>query len=149
MRRAAAAAGLVAAGSLAYTGAMTAALAGALGSGAAAGAHATNVRDSMSGRAAPPGGPVGVLIEFGPQLLAASVLLVTAGLASRRRMAAVPAGAAGALLWWGMYAQRSLTVMHAAEALAYAGWTATWLWTRRHPEPWGTLPEEYRGQPLL
>jgi hypothetical protein len=34
-----------------------------------------------------------------------------------------------------MYAQASTTVMYLALALAYAAWTATWLWARCHPRP--------------
>ena len=137
MRRAATVAGLTgAAGSLACTVAMTAALAGALGSGAAAGARAATRTGPMSGMATPsPGGPAGVLIEYGPQILAASELLVTGALARRRLPAAVPAAAAGALMWWGIYAQASTTVMYLALALAYAAWTATWLWARCHSHP--------------
>ncbi len=116
-------------GSLACTVAVTAALAGAFGAGATAGARAITARHSMSGMATP-GGPLGDLMEFGPQILAVSAPLVTAGLARRRPLAATPAAAAGALLWWGMYAQASLTVMYTALALAYPAWTATWLWTR-------------------
>ncbi len=146
MKRAAATAALVgAAGSLACTVAMTASVAGALGAGAAAGARATAARGSMSGMATPaPGGLPGGLIEFGPQILAISALLVTVGLARRRPPAAVPAAAAGALLWWGMYAQASLTVMYLALTLGYAAWTATWLWTRRRPSPATTASDEPR-----
>lgn len=146
MKRAAATAALAgAAGSLACTVAMTASVAGALGAGAAAGARATAARGSMSGMATPaPGGLLGGLIEFGPQILAISALLVTAGLARRRPPAAVPAAAAGALLWWGMYAQAGLTVMYLALTLGYAAWTATWLWTRRRPSPATTASDEPR-----
>ena len=120
-----------AAGSLACTVAMTAALAGAFGTGAAAGARTITARHLMPGMATPaPGGPLGRLIESGPQILAVSALLVTAGLARRRPLAAVPAAAAGALLWWGMYAQANLGVMYTAVVLAYATWTTAWLWTR-------------------
>jgi hypothetical protein len=120
------------AGSLACTVAMTAALAGALSAAAASGARAT-APDSISGIAVP-GGLLGFLIEFGPQILPASALLVTTGLA-RRLLAAVPTAAAGAPLWWGMYGQASVAVMHARLVLAYAAWIATRLWTRRRPHP--------------
>ena len=123
-----------AAGSLACTLAMTTALAGAFGAGAATGARAVTARHSMPGMATPtPGGPLGGLIQYGPQILALSALLVTAGLAPRRPLAAVPGAAAGVLLWWGMYAQANLTVMYTAVALAYPAWTATWLWARHRP----------------
>lgn len=117
---------------------MAAALAGALGSGATAGARAITTQDSMSGMAAArPRGLTGVLIDYGPQILAASALLVTAALARRRPIAAVPAAAGGVLLWWGMYRQNSLAAMYLAVAIGYAAWAATWWWTRPHPRQSG------------
>ncbi len=58
-----------------------------------------------------PGGLLGVLIDYGPAILVVSVLLVAASLVRRRRSTAVAAITAGALLYWGMYAQPSYPVM--------------------------------------
>jgi len=72
---------------------------------------------------------LGVLTEYGPGILIVSVLLVTASLAWRRALAAVPALAAGVLLYWGMYAQSSYPVMYLVLGLGFAAWIATYLWT--------------------
>ena len=66
-------------------------------------------------------------------ILIVSVVLVTVSLAVRRPLAAVPALAFGALLYWGMYGQPSHLLMYLTLALAYAGWLGTNLWTRRRP----------------
>ena len=130
-------------GSVACVAAMVLPLGGLAGAGAAAGAQATGC--SMAGMGpAPtstskataatvsshPGGVLGVLVTIGPELLVVSVLLVTVSLALRRRAAAVPALAAGALLYWGMYAQASDAVMYATIAVGYVIWAATYAWTR-------------------
>jgi hypothetical protein len=48
-----------------------------------------------------------------------------------------------------MYAQASLIVMYLALALAYAAWTATWLWTRSRPRAAITVSggPPFRGTP--
>ncbi|MGH3570622.1 MAG: hypothetical protein ACRDUW_02140 [Pseudonocardiaceae bacterium] len=83
----------------------------------------------------PPGGLLGALIEYGPVILIVSVLLVTASVALRRPPATVPAGAAGALLYWGMYAQPSYPVMYLSVAVGFAGWAAAYLWARAATSP--------------
>lgn len=132
-------------GSLACIASMVLPLVGLAGAGAAAGAQATG--GSMAGMGpAPtststataasstasshPGGVLGFLVTIGPELLVVSVLLVTVSLALRRRVAAVPALAAGALLYWGMYAQASVGLMYATIAVGYLVWVATYAWTR-------------------
>ena len=80
-------------------------------------------------------GLLGALIEYGPIILIASILLVTASLALRRPLAAVPALAAGAMLYWGMYAQSSYPVMYLTVVAGFAGWLATYLWTRAEKTP--------------
>lgn len=109
-------------GGLTCTATMVAPVIGIAGAGAAAG---------MKGMASSPaGGVLGVLTGFGPGILVVSVLLVTASLAWRRTLAAVPALAAGVLLYWGMYAQSSYPVMYLSLSLGFAAWLATYLWTR-------------------
>lgn len=127
-------------GSLACITSMVLPLVGLAGAGAAAGAQASG--GSMAGMGpAPattaastasshPGGVLGVLVTIGPELLVVSALLITVSLALRRRVAAIPALAAGALLYWGMYAQASDAVMYAAIAVGYVLWAATYVWTR-------------------
>lgn len=66
-------------------------------------------------------------------ILIVSIVLITVSLAVRRALAAVPALAFGALLYWGMYGQPSDLVMYLTLALTYAGWLGTYLWTRRRP----------------
>ncbi|MDA8203399.1 MAG: hypothetical protein M0Z49_11700 [Chloroflexi bacterium] len=90
---------------------------------------------AASGAAAPShaGGVLGFLVTIGPELLVVSILLVTVSLALRRRVAALPAPFAGALLYWGMYAQGSDALMYATIAVGYAIWAATYAWTRLRP----------------
>jgi|APThiThiocy_cv2_1041547.scaffolds.fasta_scaffold00969_6 hypothetical protein len=112
-------------GSVACTAAMVLPVIGAAGAGAAAG---------MSGMADMTGpaqeGLLGVLLQYGPIILVVSIALVTMSVALRRPVAAVPALAAGALLYWGMYAQPSYPVMYGSVALGFAGWGTIYLWTR-------------------
>ncbi|MBA3424274.1 MAG: hypothetical protein ACR2HO_07850 [Rubrobacteraceae bacterium] len=54
------------------------------------------------------------LLRFGPVILVVSVLLVTASVTLRRRLAALPAISGGLILYVGMYAQPNLALMYAA-----------------------------------
>lgn len=117
-------------GSVACTAAMVAPVIGAVGAGAAA---STGGMEGMTGPAR--GGLFGFLIDCGPFILVASIVLVTVSVALRRPAAALPALAAGALLYWGMYAQPSLPVMYLTLALGFAGWAAAYLWTRTATSP--------------
>ena len=97
-----------------------------------AGAAAAGGMQGMDGMAGPPqGGVLGVLTTYGPVILAVSILLVTLSLGLRRPVAAIPALAAGAVLYWGMYAQPSYPVMYLTLAAGFGGWIVTYLWTRR------------------
>ncbi len=99
------------------------------------GAAAATGMAAMSGTGpGAPGGALGVLLRIGPILLVVSALLVTAAFAlSRRRVAAIPAALAGAVLYAGMYSQPDLTVMNAAIAAGYLTWAGLYLWVRRTP----------------
>ncbi len=119
-------------GTLACTVAMTLP---AIGVGAAGGMAA------MSGASAnTQGGFLGFLLEYGPIILLVSVALVTIGLALRRPRAAVPSLAAGALLYWGMYAQASYFVMYVSLALGFAAWAAIYRWTLSGQQSTGESP---------
>jgi hypothetical protein len=119
-------------GSLVCTVAMTLP---AIGVGAAGGMAA------MSGASAnTQGGFLGFLLEYGPLILLVSVALVTIGLALRRPRAAVPSLAAGAVLYWGMYAQASYLVMYVSLALGFAAWTAIYRWTLSDHQSTGESP---------
>ncbi|MDQ3716078.1 MAG: hypothetical protein M3381_08700 [Actinomycetota bacterium] len=109
------------AGSLACTAAMVLPVIGAAG--------ATASMAEMAG--AQPDGLLGVLIEYGPIILITSILLVAAGLSLRRPAAVVPALAAGAVMYWGMYAQPSYPMMYLTLIIGFGGWLITYLWTRR------------------
>ncbi len=137
-------------GSLACIASMVLPLVGVAGAGVASGAQASGgsmagmagmgpapaARAAASSGAAAPshaGGVLGFLVTIGPELLVLSILLVTVSLALRRRAAALPALVAGALLYWGMYAQGSDALMYATIAVGYAIWAATYAWTRQRP----------------
>lgn len=137
-------------GSLACIASMVLPLVGVAGAGVASGAQAgggsmagmagmgpapAERAVAASGAAAPShaGGVLGFLVTIGPELLVVSILLVTVSLALRRRVAALPAPFAGALLYWGMYAQGSDALMYATIAVGYAIWAATYAWTRLRP----------------
>ena len=137
-------------GSLACIASMVLPLVGVGGAGVASGARAGGgsmagmgpapAARASSGAAAPshPGGVLGFLVTIGPELLVVSILLVTVSLALRRRAAALPALVAGALLYWGMYAQGSDALMYATIAVGYAIWAATYAWTRQRPRAFET-----------
>lgn len=100
----------------------------AIGAVGAAGAAGMSGMSGMDDRDTP--GLLGLLLDLGPYLLVASVLLVTAGVALRQPVAAVPALAAGGLLYWGMYGQPSYPVMYLSLAIGFLVWIALYLWTR-------------------
>jgi hypothetical protein len=116
-------------GSIACTASMIAAAAGV--GGAAAATSMAGMTNTGTGH---PGGALGALVRIGPWLIVLSALLVTAAFAlTRRPLTAIPALAAGAVLYAGMYAQNSLPVMYASVAVGYLTWAALALWAAR---PW-------------
>jgi len=119
-------------GTLACTVAMTLP---AIGVGAAGGMAA------MSGASAnTQGGFLGFLLEYGPLILLVSVALVTIGFALRRPLATGPSLAAGAVLYWGMYAQGNYFVMYVSLALGFAAWAAIYRWTLSGQQSTGESP---------
>jgi hypothetical protein len=54
------------------------------------------------------------IVRFRPEILVVSLLLVVAGVALRRRSAAIPAVVGGVVLYVGMYVQKSLILMYVA-----------------------------------
>lgn len=132
-RRARAVAGLAGVcGSVSCVASMVLPLVGLAGAGVATGAQASGGLMPGMGPAplSQPGGVLGFVVTIGPELLVVSVLLVTVSLALRRRAAAGPALAAGALLYWGMYGQTLGSVMYATIAMGYLIWAGTYAWTR-------------------
>jgi len=124
-------------GSMTCTASMIAAVVGVGGAAAATG---------MAGMAATgpghPGGALRALLWIGPWLIAASALLVVAAFALTRRPATViPALAAGAVLYAGMYAQNNIPVMYASIAVGYLAWATLAVWTvRRSNNPAQRMP---------
>lgn len=76
------------------------------------------------------GGLLGLLTRIGPELLAASAVLVLVSLGMRRRAAVLPAAVGGAVLYWGMYLQPSANLMYATLAAGFTIWLASWVWVR-------------------
>ena len=97
-----------------------------------------------------PGGALGALVRIGPWLMLTSVALMTAAFTlTRRPVTALPALLAGAVLYAGMYAQRSLPVMYASIAVGYLAWTALALWAARGSAsaiPWHRRPRRRPGE---
>ncbi len=73
---------------------------------------------------------VGVLHRISPALLIGSVVTISAALALRRRVAAVPALLAGGVLYLAVHAQTDPVVMSAGMAVGYGSWIGLYLWTR-------------------
>ena len=120
-------------GSMACTVSMIAAAVGV--GGAAAATSMAGMAGMTTTGSGHPGGALGALVRIGPWLIVASALLVTAAFAlTRRPVTAIPALAAGAVLYAGMYAQSSLPVMYASIAVGYLTWAVLLLWVaRRRP----------------
>lgn len=102
---------------------------GAIGSASAAAGMASMGRLSSTGpqSAATPSGPLGFLLHFGPEILGVSILLVALSLGLRQKILAVPALAAGALLFWGMYGQRDSAMMYTTLGVAFAVWATLYV----------------------
>lgn len=65
-----------------------------------------------------------------PVLLIVSIVLVATALGLRRRVAALPALVAGAVLYFSVHGQADPAVMYAGMAVGYGVWVALYLWTR-------------------
>lgn len=111
-------------------------VAATVGQVAAAGLSAGSV-EGMPGmvESAPPGtssGPLDVavqlLIAWGPVILIGSAIAMAAVLWKRRMAVVVGAVIPAALLYWGMYGQRSVPIMYAAIAVGLAAWLGAYLW---------------------
>ncbi len=122
-------------GGLACAGAMILAGLGIVSAGAAQGMAEMEAPEAAAG----PSGVGGFLIREGAPILLASIALVTLSLLVRRRSAVLPAIAAGALLYWGMYGQDRLWLMAATIVLGLGIWLALALWVR------GVLPRGAGG----
>ncbi len=94
-------------------------VAAAVGLFATAGASAVHASMAGMGATNSPGSSslpawLDAIVRFGPEILVVSLLLVVAGVALRRRLAAIPAVAGGVVLYVGMYVQNSLPLMYVA-----------------------------------
>lgn len=102
----------------------------ALGVGASAAAgvgHAAHGAGEAGGRLPE---MLDVLHRISPVLLIVSIVLVAAALGMRRRSAALPALAAGVVLYLSVHGQAEPIVMYAGMALGYGVWLGLYLWTR-------------------
>lgn len=88
---------------------------------------------------------LGAVHQISPVLLIASIVLVAAAFAVRRRAAVLPALLAGVVLYLSVHGQTDPVVMYAGMALGYAVWIALYLWTRPHPV--GRAPGRWRTAP--
>jgi len=75
------------------------------------------------------------LIQAGPMLLLASVVVMAVAVALRARLAVLAALVAGGLLYWGIYVQVSVGVTYVAIAFGLATWLAVIAWTKLRPRP--------------
>lgn len=74
------------------------------------------------------------LHRISPVLLIASVVLVAAAFALRRRAAVLPALLAGAVLYVSVHGQTDPVVMYAGMAVGYGIWIGLYYWTRPSAE---------------
>ncbi|MEB3020431.1 hypothetical protein [[Mycobacterium] crassicus] len=105
----------------------------ALGAGASAAAgmgHAAHGGGEAQGWFAK---VLAVVHQISPVLLIASIVLVAAAFAVRRRAAVLPALLAGVVLYLSVHGQTDPIVMYAGMALGYAVWIALYRWTRPRP----------------
>lgn len=102
---------------------------------AAAGAGAMSGMSGTGSSGVQQPGLLGVLVQAGPAILLASVVVMIVAVALRARIAVLPVLVAGGLLFGGMYLQSSAIVMYGAIVLGLATWLAVIVWTSRQPRP--------------
>jgi len=73
---------------------------------------------------------VDFLVHAGPIVLLISIVAIVLAFGIRRRAAAIPALAAGAVMYWGMYLQPRLGLMDVGIVLGFFGWAALYFWSR-------------------
>ncbi len=122
-------------GSLACSTSMILAALGLVGSAVAAGSSLADMpgMGSTATTASQPGplaGLLAFLVQAGPVIMIPSIAAMVVALGLGRRVAAIPALAAGAVIYWGMYLQPRLALMYAAIAVGFFGWAALYLWSR-------------------
>ncbi len=113
-------------GGVSCTVSMTLAMLGLVGTAAVQAGHSAGDMAGMtatSGPAVHSSDPVlAFFIDHGPTILIVSAVLVVFSLGVRRRWFVVPALVVGALMYWGMYAQSSVTVMYVASGIGILVW---------------------------
>ncbi len=130
--RCCAAAGIV--GSLACSISMTLAALGLAGTALSAGSSMAGMQGmgAVGSSASTPGpltGMIAFLVQAGPAILLLSIAAIVLAFGLRRRVAAIPALAAGAIMYWGMYLQPQVALMSMAIGLGLLGWAALYLWS--------------------
>jgi len=109
---------------------------GLLGTAVSAGSSMADMQGMGGGggtTAAQPGpfaGLLAFLVQAGPVIMIPSIAAMVLAFGLRRRVAAIPALAAGAVMYWGMYLQPRLALMYAAIGLGFLGWAALYLSSR-------------------
>lgn len=94
----------------------------------AAGAAGAATMATMSDQDA--GGLLGALIEFGPPILIAAIVLFAVSVTIRRPPAALPRHHRRRADVLGMYDQPSYPVMYITLAVGFSAWALTFLWAR-------------------
>ncbi len=132
-------------GSLACSVSMTLVVLGVTGvavsTGSMGGMQGTQGMGGASSTQLATGSGLGEFIQFlvhaGPNILLVSVAAVVVGFGIRRRIAAIPALGAGALMYWGMYLQSGAPLMYVSILLGLFSWAAVYWWTLRGERPPG------------
>ncbi len=122
-------------GSLACSTSMILVALGLVGSAVSAGSSLVDMpgMGSTGTTASQPGplaGLLAFLVQAGPVIMIPSIAAMVLASGIRRQIAAIPALAAGAVMYWGMYLQPRLALMYAAIVAGFFGWAALYLWNR-------------------
>ena len=108
----------------ACSGSMILAAVGVIGAAAAGGSSSMSGMGGIGHARARSGtgGVAGFLLDHGPTIFIASIILVSVTLVLRRPVAAAVATAVGALMYWGMYLQVDMTFMYVTIATGLVAW---------------------------
>lgn len=127
------------AGGIACSAAMILVALGVVAAGAAsAGAGASGMAAMGASGAASANPLLSFLLDRGPTILLVSIALVAIGVATRRMTAAIYVLVAGAVMYWAMYEQPSLSIMYGGIVAGMLVWGASWAFAargRRDAEP--------------
>lgn len=139
-------------GGIACTTSMTIAALGFVGAAVVQASHLKLTMADMnatSGPAVHHSNPVlAFLIAAGPTILIVSAVLFTLSLGLRRRWTVVPALAVGALMYWGMYVQSSVTIMYVASGIGIVIWLLLFVAVSLLPQAAGS-PTRFAHEPTI